>query len=307
MPKMSDPTTGLSGRDLERVTLQGAPLHAYREFWERSAEVDSIHAISDQDDEQSFEVSGRDEAEVLAALLPASGSALEIGCGTGRIMQHLARFCKRLYGVDISRSMVEQGRRRLAYLTNVSLEVGNGYDLAPFADESLDLVYSLFAFQHMPKTTAYNYLVESARVLRPDRVLRFQVPNLLREDHFLAFHHFTQPWFVDHPYPMNYYTPSEVSSMLSHAGFRLEDVDDFMIVVARKGADGIAERPIRERLAGFEHPWLAAELSDRDRRLEAATAELEAATAELEAMRRRKAIRIANAARRPLRRLRAPR
>ncbi len=211
MPKMSDPTTGLSGSDLERVTLKGAPLHAYRDFWERSAEVDSIHAISDQDDEQSFEVSGREEAEVLAALLPAGGSALEIGCGTGRIMQHLARSCKRLHGVDISRAMVEQGRRRLAYLTNVSFEVGNGYDLAPFADESLDLVYSLFAFQHMPKTTAYNYFAESARVLRPGGVLRFQVPNLLRDDHFLAFHHFTQPWFVEHPYPMNYYTPSEVS------------------------------------------------------------------------------------------------
>jgi hypothetical protein len=131
-------------------------------------------------------------------------------------------------------------------------------------------------------------------------VLRFQVPNLLRDDHFLAFHHFTQPWFVEHPYPMNYYTPSEVSSMLGHAGFRLEDIDDFMIVVARKAADVTAERPIRERLAAFEHPSLAAELSERDRRLEAATAELEA-------MRRRKAIRIANALRRPFRRLRARR
>jgi ubiquinone/menaquinone biosynthesis C-methylase UbiE len=302
---MSDPTTGLSGSDLERVTLQGAPLHAYRDFWERSAEVDSIHAISDQDDEQSFEVSGREDAEVLAALLPAGGSALEIGCGTGRIMQHLARSCKRLHGVDISRAMVEQGRRRLGYLTNVSFEVGNGYDLAPFADESLDLVYSLFAFQHMPKTTAYNYFVESARVLRPGGVLRFQVPNLLRDDHFLAFHHFTQPWFVEHPYPMNYYTPSEVSFMLGHAGFRLEDIDDFMIVVARKAADVTAEQPIRERLAAFEHPSLAAKLSERDRRLEAATAELEAVTAELEAMRRRKAIRIANALRRPFPRLRA--
>jgi hypothetical protein len=88
--------------------------------------------------------------------------------------------------------------------------------------------------------------------------------------------------------------------MLGHAGFRLEDIDDFMIVVARKAADVTAERPIRERLAAFEHPSLAAELSERDRRLEAATAELEA-------MRRRKAIRIANALRRPFRRLRARR
>jgi ubiquinone/menaquinone biosynthesis C-methylase UbiE len=297
MPKMSDVTSGLSGSDLERVTLEGAPLRAYRDFWERAAEVDPIRAISDQDDEWSFEVSGREDAEDLAALLPAGGAVLEIGCGTGRVMQHLARVCKRLHGIDISRAMVEQGRQRLRHLPDVSFEVGNGYDLEPFADESFDLVYSLYAFQHMPKTTAYNYFAESARVLRPEGLLRFQVPNILRGDHFLAFHHFTQPWFVEHPYPMNYYTPSEVASLVARAGFRLEDIDDQMVVMARKTADLRPERWIRERVASFEHEWLAAELSDRARRLEATTAELEA-------MRRRRAVRMADALRHPIARLR---
>jgi SAM-dependent methyltransferase len=297
MPKLSDVTRGLSGSELERVTLEGAPLRAYRDFWERAAEVDPIRAISDQDDERSFEVSGREDAEDLAALLPAGGSVLEIGCGTGRVMQHLAGVCTRLEGIDISRAMVEQGRRRLRHLPNVGFQVGNGYDLEPFAEASFDLIYSLYAFQHMPKTTAYNYLAESARVLRPEGLLRFQVPNILRGDHFLAFHHFTQPWFVEHPYPMNYYTPSEVASLVARAGFRLEDIDDQMIVVARKRADTRPERAIRERVACFEHEWLVAALRDRARRLEATTAELEA-------MRRRRSVRLADALRRPMARLR---
>jgi ubiquinone/menaquinone biosynthesis C-methylase UbiE len=297
MPKMTDATRGLLGTDLEGVTLEGEQLGAHRDFWERSAKVDAIRAISDQDDEQSFEVSGRIDADDLAALLSPGGAVLEIGCGTGRVMQHLAPACGRLHGIDIAEAMVARGRERLAHLPNVSFEVGNGYDLAPFGNESFDLVYSLYAFQHMPKTTAYNYLVESARVLRPEGLLRFQVPNILRDDHFLAFHHFTQPWFVEHPYPMHYYTPSEIMSLLGHAGFRLEDLDDQMIVLARKTPDVTASWEIRERVASFEDPGLI----ERAQRFEREAAEL---GAELEAMRRRKAVRIANAVRHPIERLR---
>jgi ubiquinone/menaquinone biosynthesis C-methylase UbiE len=297
MPKMTDATRGLLGTDLEGVTLEGEQLDAYRDFWERSAKVDAIRAISDQDDEESFEVSGRTDAGDLAALLAPGSTVLEIGCGTGRVMQHLAPACRQLHGIDISEAMVTQGRERLAHLPNVSFEVGNGYDLGPFEDESFDLVYSLYAFQHMPKTTAYNYLVESARVLRPEGLLRFQVPNILRDDHFLAFHHFTQPWFVEHPYPMHYYTPSEVMSLLGRAGFRLEDLDDQMIVLARKTPDVTASEEIRRRVASFEHPWL----TEQAERFEREAAEL---GAELEAMRRRKAVRIANAVRHPIERLR---
>jgi ubiquinone/menaquinone biosynthesis C-methylase UbiE len=301
MPKMSEPNRGLSGSDLERLALRGEALDAYRDFWQRSAEVDAIRAISDQDDAESFEHSGLEDAKGIAPLLPPSAAALEIGCGTGRVMRHVAPLCRELQGVDISAAMVEQGRRRLADLPNTSFEVGNGYDLEPFADESLDLVYSLYAFQHMPKTIAFNYLAESHRVLRPDGVLRFQVPNLLTEANFLAFHHFTQPWFVEHPYPMNYWTPSEVVWLLAHAGFRVEDIDPKMVVVARRSGEGGASRAILERVASFEHPWLIGGMSAR---LEAAELAARMARAELEATRRRKAIRAANLLRNPLRRLR---
>jgi ubiquinone/menaquinone biosynthesis C-methylase UbiE len=303
MSKLSDAPKGLSGSDLEQVRLEGGSLEAYRDFWDRSAEVDSIRAIADGQDQKTFEVSGRGDAEKIAALLPPGGSALEIGCGTGRVLQHLAAWCESLHGIDISKGMVEQGRKRLAHLPNVTLVLGNGYDLEPFADESFDLVYSLLAFQHMPKTTAYNYLVESARVLRPGGVLRFQVPNILREDHFLAFHHFTQPWFVEHPYPMNYYTPSEIVSMVSRAGLRVEDLSDEIDLVTRKTDDPAPDVSIRKRIVSFEHPWAATELAE----LAELSRRLDEATAELEAMRRRKAVRVANAVRHPISRIRAGR
>jgi SAM-dependent methyltransferase len=146
---MSEPNRGLTGSDLERLALRGEALGAYRDFWERSAEVDAVRAISDQDDAESFERSGLGDASEIAPLLFPNAAALEIGCGTGRVMRHVAPLCRELHGVDISAAMVERGRRRLADLPNTSFELGN--DLAAFADESLDLVYSLYAFQHMPR------------------------------------------------------------------------------------------------------------------------------------------------------------
>jgi SAM-dependent methyltransferase len=114
--------------------------------------------------------------------------------------------------------------------------------LEPFADASFDLVYSGFVFQHMPKTVAYNYFLETRRVLRPGGLFSFQLPSLLRETHFAQFDHFAQPWFVQHPYPMCFWTPVEVVWLLSRAGLWVEALDEQMVVLAGLTSSGrIAE------------------------------------------------------------------
>jgi ubiquinone/menaquinone biosynthesis C-methylase UbiE len=266
--KLSDPTKGLSGTPLEQISLEDQTLGGYRSFWERSASVDPIQAIADQETVTSFEVSGKTDAEALVAMLPDRHAVvLEIGCGTGRVLQHLSGFYREVHGIDISSEMVKQGELRLGHLPNVHFHHGNGYDLEPFADDSFDLVYSSFVFQHTPKTTAYNYLLETGRVLRPGGLFRFQVPNLLNEAHFAEFYHFAQPWFVEHPYPMYFWTPVEVVSLLIRAGFWVEELDQEMVVEARlTGKAGakpeLLERTVRaslEAIASIPEP-------ERDRR-----------------------------------------
>ena len=292
MPQLSDPTEGLRGGKLDQLALEGESLADHRKFWDRAATVDAIRAIADQDDEESFETSGKVDAEGLLGLLPSGGgSVLEIGCGIGRILQHLAPHCTELHGIDISAEMIEQARRRLGYLPNIHVHVGNGYDLAPLDDESMDAVFSHVVFQHMPRTTAYNYFVETMRVLRPGGLFRFQVPNILADEGFHAFHHFTQPWFVEHPYPMHFYTPVEVASLLVRAGFWVEAVDGQIVALARKTGTAGVDPASGERLAGLEYPLLGQRL-----------AQLENAQAELERMRRRKVVRAAELLRHPFRR-----
>lgn len=241
--KLTDPTYGLKHTPLEAVALEGETLDAHRDFWDLSARVDSRNAIAADSDEHSFQSSGRAEAEALRRFVRSGDTVLDIGCGTGRVMEHVAPYCREVHGVDISRQMVEQGRERLASLPNVHFQLGNGYDLAGFEDGSFDVVYSIVALQHMSRGVAYNYLLESNRVLRQDGVLWFYVPNLLRDDGFAAFHHLSQPWFVSHPYPMNFYTPQEVGRLVVAAGFWLENLNDEMRVTARKTGDaGISDQ-----------------------------------------------------------------
>ena len=219
---------------LEQLALEGHDLGAYQAFWDRSAEVDAIRAIADQDSDESFTSSGIDDADGLRPLLPPDGAFLEIGCGIGRVLQHVASMCREVHGVDISAEMVKRGQRRLRHLPNIYFHQGNGYDLAPFQSNVFDVVYCAFVFQHMPKTSVFNYLREVYRVLRPEGVVRFQVPNLLQYEQFESFKHFAEPYFVHHPYPMHFYTPTEVIQFTVNAGFWVEELTDDIMVQARK-------------------------------------------------------------------------
>jgi SAM-dependent methyltransferase len=284
--KLTDTTHGLKHTALEAVTLDGETLDAHRHFWDRSAAVDSLTAIVTDSDERGYQSSGQAEAEALRRFLGPDTRVLDVGCGTGRVMVHLSPWCREVHGIDISGRMVGDGRSRLAHLPNVHFHHGNGYDLAGFEDSSFDVVYSIVALQHMARTVAYNYLLESSRVLRQNGVLWFYVPNLLRDDGLAAFHHFSQPWFVVHPYPMNFYTPQEIGRLVVAAGFWLESLSDEMRVEAHKtGVAGISEQA--QTLVG---------LPDAERRrLKQRNAELEQA---LERIRSQPLVRLASAARR---------
>ncbi|MBO0727935.1 MAG: methyltransferase domain-containing protein [Acidimicrobiaceae bacterium] len=264
--KLTDPTQGLKQSALERVPLKGESLQNLSEFWDDSARIDTVRSIADSDDEVSFETSGRADAAAVLAIAPENAVVLEIGCGVGRIMQHLAPATSQVHGIDISSEMIERGSRRLGHLPNVHFHLGNGYDLEVFSDETFDVVFAWVVFQHMPKTVAFNYLTEVQRVLKPGGRFRLQVPNILRQDQFHAFRHFSQPFYAEHPYPMNFYTPMEVIKLVAEAGLVIDSIDDRTVAVARRRLpdepdppDGVQEllmlpesEPIRRRIEQLE-------------------------------------------------------
>ena len=94
---------------------------------------------------------------------------LEVGCGTGVSLEHFARLPSRpaLYGVDFSRTMLNQAAARCASLENAPrFALASGFNL-PFRDQSFDMVFATRFIHQFPHEGKKQIFAEMRRVLRP--------------------------------------------------------------------------------------------------------------------------------------------
>ncbi len=112
--------------------------------------------------------SRRPSVEVIAAADPRD--LLDIGTGTGRMLEILAPRVERALGIDQSREMLSIARVNLARagLENGSVRLGDMYQLA-VPDASFDAVVIHQVLHYADRPAAA--IAEAARVLRPDGVL----------------------------------------------------------------------------------------------------------------------------------------
>ena len=107
--------------------------------------------------------------EVLELARPQLGDlALDVATGTGHVALSLAPKVRRVYGLDLTREMLDQARRLAAErnVTNVDWIIGDAERL-PFPDETFDLYTVRAAPHHFHDLDAF--LSEALRVLRPGR------------------------------------------------------------------------------------------------------------------------------------------
>jgi ubiquinone/menaquinone biosynthesis C-methylase UbiE len=90
----------------------------------------------------------------------AGRDALEIGCGTGLILERTAAVARRATGIDLSAGMA----RFTTSQKGLTVAQASATDL-PFADDSFDVVYSFKVLPHVPDLAAA--MREIRRVLRP--------------------------------------------------------------------------------------------------------------------------------------------
>jgi SAM-dependent methyltransferase len=160
---------------------------AQRAFWDQAARtnaawyVDTSLDFESPDMERFFATGKTVVAEALdgaPAAPPGRGSAVEIGCGVGRICLALAeRGFERVIGVDISAEMIARAKE-LVRDDRVSFQHGDGATLQPIGDGSADLVLSFTVFQHIPDPDVIEgYIAEAGRILKPGGVFVFQWSN----------------------------------------------------------------------------------------------------------------------------------
>jgi len=106
-----------------------------------------------------------EEPLTLALIGEVQGQrVLDVGCGTGRYCVLLAQRGATVIGVDPSRGMLEQARRKITPACRFDLYHGALAE-AGFSDEQFDLVVSALALSHLPVLEPT--LRECARVLKP--------------------------------------------------------------------------------------------------------------------------------------------
>jgi ubiquinone/menaquinone biosynthesis C-methylase UbiE len=116
-----------------------------------------------------------DDLEVeFATRFAAGGDVLEVGCGTGLILERLQRVAKSAQGIDLSPGMLAKAERR-------GLQVRQGSVLSlPYADGSFDVCCAFKVLAHVEPIE--RALAEMARVTRPEGVVvaEFYNPMSLR-------------------------------------------------------------------------------------------------------------------------------
>jgi ubiquinone/menaquinone biosynthesis C-methylase UbiE len=84
---------------------------------------------------------------------------LEVGCGTGLILDRVSKFARTAHGIDLSRGMLARAAKRGLTVAQASATH------LPLADASVDVAYSFKVLAHIPDITTA--MREMARVVRP--------------------------------------------------------------------------------------------------------------------------------------------
>jgi len=110
-----------------------------------------------------------DDLEVELTARFAGGRTLEAGCGTGLILERLARCSNQAVGIDLSAGMLAVARKRGLSVAQCSIEA------LPFPDETFDTVCSFKVLAHVPQIAPA--LAELGRVTRPGGHLLLEFYN----------------------------------------------------------------------------------------------------------------------------------
>jgi SAM-dependent methyltransferase len=167
-----------------------SPLDQSRAYWDAHARRDPLWAILSEPsrkhagwDVESFFQTG--VAEIAAMFYEVDsrgirydrGSALDFGCGVGRLTQALASHVEQVVGIDVSPRMIELARQlnrhadRVVYLANAAP------DLTVVGDRRFDVLITQVVLQHIDPDLANRYVGEFFRVVRPDGLIVFQWPS----------------------------------------------------------------------------------------------------------------------------------
>jgi ubiquinone/menaquinone biosynthesis C-methylase UbiE len=153
-----DPILEADRRQAARVLAERARI-ASESFRQKGADWDEMRAL---------ELPAQAVEDALLTLIPPGpeGRLLDIGTGTGRVLELLAPRVRQALGVDASKAMLALARARLSApgLAHCAVRLADMYRL-PLADRSFDTVVLQMVLHHAEDPTGA--VREATRVLSP--------------------------------------------------------------------------------------------------------------------------------------------
>jgi ubiquinone/menaquinone biosynthesis C-methylase UbiE len=161
----------------------------HKQDWESLGEMDPLWAVLTMPDKKfgrwkldEFFARGRWEIERALEIAGPFGypvgrtSALDFGCGVGRLTRALAAHFDTCVGVDIAASMVHRAQELNQDVPACKFVVNDAADLRMFDDDSFDMIFTSQVLMHMPsRSVIRSYISEFVRTLRKDGLLVFQL------------------------------------------------------------------------------------------------------------------------------------
>jgi len=197
--------------------------------------------------------------EIVKACVRPGIQMLDVGCGTGELLEQAARAGAKVSGIDISEGMLTIARKRFeiddlkgkgTFHHAAVTELDN-----LFAGNSFDLITTTLVFSELHTEERYWALREFARILKPAGVLAL-ADEVIPRSFPKRLIHFVVRWpLAVVTYLIAQFGTRVIADMVSEistAGFEVLGekrslLDSFAVVYARKPAGGKTNRSNAER------------------------------------------------------------
>ena len=164
--------------------------------------------------------------EAVIELLPQEGNKiLDVACGSGELINQVAKRFNQLWGIDVDEKRIEKAEKETQKigLKNVNFQVVDVNQGLPFKDEYFDIVTAVAALAYF--FDLHFAVKEMKRILGKGGVLVIEVPNLAYLLRRMSLFLGKQPWVSDgegwdggH---LHYFTQGSLKKLLEDSGFKI--------------------------------------------------------------------------------------
>jgi len=188
--------------------------------WDKAALTDYFRDYIAQgfNDEKSFRKSGENNTKWIREFLNShkidwkNKVVVELGAGSGRMTEFIAKDAKHIQAVDISAEMLKRLHQRLGYNSKIET-LCIIRDFSVISDLSVYLIISFLVFQHTPEDMVERLIEDGRRILKSGGYYFFQIP--------LASKHKCVPVNNANAVDMVYWTLNEVKELAEKYRFKI--------------------------------------------------------------------------------------